>query len=485
MNTIPASDIVSVLPGVVGTGGNPLALNAIFITKSTPSAMLDAKAFGSAEQVSEIFGTKSKEYEAAQVYFSGFVGSTTRPETLYIASMVTTNQAAKLVGSKVPVRDFNHIPQGLELDIDGKRQVVTITPADIKSYSALAEAVSVSLTKAGICKYDVTSRTFAIEGAKKGTGGTISFGSGDLAEYMGLTEEAGAQKNEGINADTIDELMPRITKSVTNFVSIMAIGDDFSTDEKIAISKWVTLQNDRYVHVLYSIGDLVALETISSAILESDIGGTCLMYGDHTHGAFACTYAASLNFNELNGRATFAFRRQEGLKPTVTDKALADELLRLRFNFYGAYGTANDRFIFVNQGSISGKFKWLDSYVNQVFLNSQLQLALMTMLTSFKSIPYNETGKAIHRAALKDPIDQMLRFGGIQRGVVLSEQQKKQINVEAGFDAAAQIQAEGWCVSIDNTPAQTRGLRKSMPLKFWYADGGSVQKVELPSINVQ
>ncbi|BET96536.1 hypothetical protein TCT1_14570 [Xenorhabdus sp. TCT-1] len=127
----------------------------------------------------------------------------------------------------------------------------------------------------------------------------------------------------------------------------------------------------------------------------------------------------------------------------------------------------------------------MDSYVNQVFLNSQLQLALMTMLTSFKSIPYNETGKAIHRAALKDPIDQMLKFGGIQHGIALSEQQKKQVNVEAGFDAAAQIQAEGWCVLIDNTPAQTRGLRKSMPLKFWYADGGSVQKVELPSINVQ
>ncbi|MDE9518977.1 DUF3383 domain-containing protein [Xenorhabdus bovienii] len=485
MNTIPASDIVSVLPGVVGTGGNPLALNALFITKNTPSAMLSVKAFGSAEQVAEIFGTKSKEHESAQVYFAGFIGSTTRPETLYIASMVTSAQAAKLVGNKVPLRtDFNHIPQGLALDIDGKRQVVTITPADIKSYSALAEAVSASLAKAGICKYDATSRTFTIEGATKGSAGTIGFGSGDLAEYMGLTKET-AQKNDGINADTIDELMPRITKAVSNFVSIMAMGD-FSSDEKLAISKWVTLQNDRYVHVLYSNSrELVALEAISNAITESDIGGTCLMYGDHTHGAFACTYAASLNFNELNGRATFAFRRQEGLTPTVTDKALADELLRLRFNFYGAYGTANDRFVFVNQGSISGKFKWLDSYVNQVYLNSQLQLALMTMLTSFKSIAYNEAGRAIHRAAIQDPINQMLNFGGIQRGIALSEQQKKQINTEAGFDAASQINAEGWCVRIGETPAQTRGLRKSMPLKLWYADGGSVQQVELPSINVQ
>ncbi|PHM30025.1 DUF3383 domain-containing protein [Xenorhabdus innexi] len=485
MNTIPASDIVSVLPGVVGTGGNPLALNVLFTTKQTPNAMLGVKAFGDAEQVADIFGTKSKEHEAAQVYFAGFVGSTARPETLYIASMMTTDQPAKLVGGKMPIRDFSHIPQGLALDIDGKRQVVTITPADIKSYSALAAAVSESLAKAGVCKYDAGSRTFTIEGIKKGSDGTIGFGTGDLADYMGLTEETGAQKNEGIKADTIEELLPRITKTVSNFVSVMAV-DGFSTDEKSAISKWVSLQGDRYLHVWpENSKSLVELEAISNVIRESDIGGTHLMFGNHTHGAFVCGYPACLSFNELNGRTNFAFRRQEGLKPSVTDKALADELLRLKFNFYGAYGTANDRFIFAYPGSISGKFKWLDSYVNQVYLNSQLQLALMTMLTSFKSIPYTDNGAAIHRAAIKDPIDQMLNFGAIQRGVELSEQQKKQINTEAGFDAATQIKTEGWCLRIGQAPAQTRGLRQSLPLKLWYADGGSVQQVTLPSINVQ
>ncbi|PHM63959.1 phage protein [Xenorhabdus stockiae] len=485
MNTIPASDIVSVLPGVVGTGGNPLALNALFITKQTPNAMLGVKAFGDAEQVADIFGTKSKEHEAAQVYFAGFVGSTAQPETLYIASMMTSDQPAKLVGSKMPVRNFNHVPQGLALEIDGKRQVVTITSDNIKSYSALAEAVSASLAKAGICKYDSGSRTFSIEGAKKGSDGTIGFGSGDLADYMGLSEDTGAQKNDGINADTIEELLPRITKETSNFVSVMALGN-FSTDEKIAIAKWVTLQGDRYLHVLYSdSSEKVVLEVISNTIIESDIGGTYLMFGDHTHGAFVCGYPACLSFDELNGRTNFAFRRQEGLKPSVNDKALADELLRLKFNFYGAYGTANDRFIFAYPGSISGKFKWLDSYVNQIYLNSQLQLALMTMLANFKSIPYNDNGAAIHRAAIKDPIDQMLNFGAIQRGIALSEQQKKQINNEAGFDAATQIKTEGWCLRIGEATAQTRGLRRSLPLKLWYADGGSVQQVTLPSINVQ
>lgn len=261
---------------------------------------------------------------------------------------------------------------------------------------------------------------------------------------------------------------------------------DFPVDESLAISRWVALQNDRYMHVLCRTENGEGeLETISSAIKESDIGGTCLFYGSHKHAAFVCGFAASLNFDELNGRTNLAFRGQEGLTPSVTDKALADELIAMGFNFYGAYGTANDRFIFVYPGSVSGKFKWVDSYVNQVFFNNQLQLALMTMLKSFKSVPYNETGKAIHRSAVADPVFQMLNFGGIQTGVALSEQQKKQINIEAGFDAASQINTAGWCMKIEDTPAQTRGLRKSMPLKLWYADGGSAQQVNLPSINVQ
>lgn len=486
MQSIPASKIVSILPGVVGTGGNPLALNALFITKKQPEAMLGVKAFGSADLVGEVFGISSKEYEAAQVYFKGFDNCTVLPDTLYIASMVTTAQSAKLVGAKVPTRpqsDFNPLPQGLALTIDGKPVSVTIE-GDVNSYSSLAAAVATSLGEAGTCKYDTGAKVFVIEGATKGAVGSITAAEGELAEFMGLTEADGAQANNGINADTIEELLPRITKETTNFVSIMAI--DFTADEKLAISRWVAMQNDRYLHVLCQTDNTNGeLETISSAIKESDIGGTCLFYGNHKHGAFICGYAASLNFDELNGRTNLAFRSQEGLTPSVTDDATADNLMVMGFNFYGAYATANDRFIFAYPGSVSGKFKWMDSYVIQVFFNSQLQLALMTMLKNFNSIPYNDSGRAIHRAAVSDPVFQMLNFGGIQPGVDLSEQQKKQINIEAGFDAAAQLNTAGWCLKIEKTPAQTRGLRKSMPLKLWYADGGSVQQVNLPSINVQ
>lgn len=59
--------------------------------------------------------------------------------------------------------------------------------------------------------------------------------------------------------------------------------------EKLTISRWVSLQNDRYIHVLYHSND-DDLKTISDAIIGAEVGGTMLMYGDYTHGAFVCGY---------------------------------------------------------------------------------------------------------------------------------------------------------------------------------------------------
>lgn len=487
MNSIPASEIVSILPAVIGTGGNPLALNALYITKNQPETMLGVMSFPNAEAVADVFGLTSIEYKAAQIYFSGFEGATSLPDTLYISSMVATSQAAKLIGAPVPTAtasDFESLPDGFVIEIDGKSVPVAIE-SEVTSYSQLAQAVTTSMQSSGTCIYDANAKVFIVTGVTQGSTGSISYASGELASFMGLTEAKGAQKNNGISADTIADLMPRIYNQVSNFSTIMAL-ENFSVSELVEISAWVTRQNSRFLHVIWRNGEISGDVTqLSEQILGAEMAGTLLFYGDYTHGAFATTYPASLNFDELNGRTNFTFRKQSGLTASVTSSAIAAQLRELGFNYYGAYATANDRFVFAYAGNVSGDFKWVDSYINQLYFNNQFQLALMTMLTSYKSIPYNDTGKAIHRAACQDVINQMANFGALQPGVELSELQKTKINLEAGFDAASQLNTQGWALLVGNTSAQTRGNRGSMPLKFWYADGGSVQSVNLPSVNVQ
>jgi hypothetical protein len=91
-------------------------------------------------------------------------------------------------------------------------------------------------------------------------------------------------------------------------------------------------------------------------------------------------HRASINFEAPNGRTTFAFRAQAGLTADVTDASAASNLIANGYNFYGAYATANQSFVFMQPGQVSGSFNWMDSYINEIWLNSSFQLALMDLL---------------------------------------------------------------------------------------------------------
>ena len=101
--TIPASDIVVVNPGVVGSGGNPLALNGVILSKSAYLPTNGVQTFASADAVNNFFGPASDEYALAQIYFLGFDNSTIKPGTLFFAPFVDTARAAWLKSVPCPV----------------------------------------------------------------------------------------------------------------------------------------------------------------------------------------------------------------------------------------------------------------------------------------------------------------------------------------------------------------------------------------------
>ena len=175
---------------------------------------------------------------------------------------------------------------------------------------------------------------------------------------------------------------------------------------------------------------------------------------------------------------------QAGLQAGVTTLTAANNLEANGYNYYGAVGTANAQFRFYNPGKISGTFTWLDSYINQIWLNNQFQLALMELLTNTKSIPYSAAGYSLIEAALLSPINAGLNFGAFRAGVSLSNQQIAEVNNAAGLNIAPTLQNQGWYLQILSATAQTRSQRGSPPITFWYVDGESVQSINMASIVV-
>jgi len=126
----------------------------------------------------------------------------------------------------------------------------------------------------------------------------------------------------------------------------------------------------------------------------------------------------------------------------------------------------------------------LDTYLNQIRLNAQLQLAIFVGLQANNSTPYNSQGETFIRSWCADPITEALNNGSIRIGVPLSMSQKATIAAQAGFDISSQLETQGYYLQILPATAQVRQARQSPPIKLFYMDGGAVQQITLASIAV-
>lgn len=481
--SIPASEIVTVLPSVLGAGGTAMALNAVIISDDVKFV---AKEYSNADAVGNDYGTTSEKYKFAQIYFNGFTDSTVKPSALFISKYSAVDSTAKLTGASLRSMSLDQlkaITGAISVTIDGVLKTGTIDLSAATSFSNAATLIATALTAA--VTFDTQLQSFVIASSITGATSSISFATGAAAEALALTELTGAQLDNVTTVDTATKAMKRLTNYTLNLSTIVAETSTALNDNiQKEIATWVSLQNHRYWLVVWKETKTETL-VFKSWVEANNVADATVVKGDFEHAALCAGYAASLNFSELNGRTTMDFRSTSTLAPSVTDVDEANELDSAGVAYYGAFATANDRFIFLRNSIVSGEFKWVDAYLNQIYLNSQLQLAQITGLIANKSIPYNEVGKSKVRASAQDPINEMLDFGGIQTGVILSEQQKSIINNEAGVDAATIIFNQGYYLMIRDATAQVRAARGSFPIKLWYADGGSVHSINIASINVQ
>lgn len=490
--SIPASRIVTINPSAIGTGGNPLAMNTLLIT-SASERVIGVQQFGSAAEVGAFFGLTSPEYEFAGRYFLGYDGSFKLPGTLFVTENPAAPLPAILRGASVStmtLAQLKAISGTLIVSVDGVESTTAIDFAAVNSFSEAAAL----LTNVGgdfVGDYNEQLQAFELSTTDVGATATISFGSGTVGLAIKLDQASGAQKDNGRAVLTDAELMTYVLNRTQNFGVITFVAEQLRADME-SMAAWVTLQNSRFAYIAQDTtgAALVANNDASFGawLAETEQNGTVPYYGTLAQVAALCGGIAAIDFKRTNGRRNIMFMKQSGIAASITDEADYTALMSNGYTFYGEFATANDEFRFNVNGAVSGQFKWLDNYVNQIYMNAQFQLAMMTMLNSYGFIPYTEAGKAIHRAAARDPINEMLNFGGIVPLIdpaALSEQQKSIINTQAGYDVIPNLLSQGWVLDIKTPDAQTRGNRGSFPFTFWYTDGGSVQQVNMASINVQ
>lgn len=489
--TIPVSQIVTVNPAVVGAGGNPLALNSIFVDQSELVPTSDLLTFSSADEVSEYFGSDSLQAKLADNYFLGFDNSFKKPGTMFFAGYADTARSAWVRGQSLAgltLTELQDVSGTLSITIDGVVESGSVNLATASSFTDAASQITTALGLVGSAvTWDAMDTLFVVTSGTTGATSTITFATGTAAEPLGLN--AGVL-SQGADADTPASAMDRISTQTQNWAAFMTTWQP-DLSGKSGFAEWVNGENSRFAYVAWDTDAGYATPNngavFGSLVDTLNYEGVVVVYGSVNVAAFVCGYIGSVDFQAVNGRTTPAFRSQGGLETSVDTLSLANAVLSNNASYYGLYqapGQGNVYSIFYNGQMRGSKFRWLDTYINQIYLNAQLQLAIFTGLQQVNAAPYNSRGETFIRAWCADPINEALNNGSIQIGVPLSEQQKATIASQAGLDISTQLETQGYYLQILPATAQVRQQRQSPPVKLWYMDGGSIQAINLASIAV-
>lgn len=489
--TIPASAIVSVQPGVIAAGGAAPLLSGLILTGNTRAPIGLTLSFATAAAVAAFFGAVSQEASMAAVYFAGYDSMPSRPSALLFrqyngATAVAGYLRGGPVANTLTPAQLQALSGTLTLSVDGTPQTsAPINFGTANSFSAAAALIQAALT--GVtAAFDSLSGAFVITSATTGATSAVSAASGPLAAPLLLTTAVGAVASPGAAPTTPAAFLVNVIAQSPSFASFTTTTEPSVTD-KVAFAAWANAQLSAIAYVLWTTE--IALTTTDTtgtsvaAIKANGYAGTIAIYepSDLNHAAFVMGCIAAVDFTRSNGRITLAFRTQSGLTAGVADAQAAANLEANGANFYGSY--AGGAFFYA--GAITGPFLWIDSFIDQIQLRAGIQAACFALLQQAGQVPYNPAGYATIEAACLDPIQAALRFGSIRPGVTLSNAQRQAINAQAGLIIDDVVQTRGWYLAIGDASPAVRAARQSPPISFFYADGQSVQRINIASLEVQ
>lgn len=491
--SIPASDIINVVPGVISAGGTGLDMVGLILTNSARAPSGQVLQFASAADVATYFGASSDEAAKATVYFNGFINSTIKPAFILFAAYATAARAAFLRGGTLALTlaQLQALSGTLIVTANGTQYTsATINLSGATSFSNAASLIQAAFTAPPFTvTYDSVSGSFLFTTTTTGAAATITAATGTLATALALTVATGATLSQGsdvaVPATAMDALIAQ-TQDFVSFTHLWAASDD----DIVAFATWTNGKQNRFLYVPWTNTTVATTNTDTTSpgprIAAAELSGTALIWTNSADKAvFVLGYVASIDFTRADGRMVAAFRRGSGLTADVTNQTIARNLLANGYNFYGTYATANDEFTWLYDGQVSGDFAFIDSYINQIWMNNAFQLSLMALLRDVGQIPYNDDGYEMIGAGIQSDIDNAVTFGAIRAGVMLTESQKAQANALAGTDISDVMFNRGWYLSVLDPGGTVRAQRGTPVCTFLYTDGQSVQKITLSSLMVQ
>lgn len=509
MPQVSSSKFVNIIPQVLVATGSGFELNGLLLTKNDNLPLGVPYKFASQSAVASYLGSTSAEAAFATAYFTSFSNKTKIPPAMLIANYSLDVKAGWLRGAAITstLAQFKTITNGnLKFYLnDGLVEITALDFSAATSMSDIATAIQTKIRALNVapyaanatCTYSSLFNAFQITSGATDSTGTVSFAvatatSGtDLSAILLMRESDGAVVSKlQSSAITEAQYMNNIVLQTQNFISFTRLWAVEDTDEDLAFSAWVASKGVRYVYFEWDKNSVDILSNnatdFASVLKAAGYAGIVPNYGDQLLCAFVMGMICSIDFTVKDGRITCAFKTQAGQTVTCDNDDNFDVLTAKGYNFYCKDGTANNQFYGYQHGTISGDYEYIDSYVNQVWLNDQMQVALRELQQDSNSLPYNNNNYGFIQSTLKSIIDTAINAGVINVGIDPSAEQIAAVKAETGLDdVETPLYTFGWLLYIASPSATIRAQRGSPIIRFYYMDGGSIQQITLYSTAIR
>lgn len=189
MTSIPANELVNVVPSVLGVGGSALDIVGLMITTNPRVPIGSVQSFPDQSSVSTYFGATSQEASIAGNYFGGFIGASKIPANILFAQYPLSAVSAYLRGgniSAISLTTLQSYSGTLSVTIDGVLRSASISLAASTSFSSAASIVGAAL---GIHGAQAASIVGSISGTVMTVSSVVSgaLAVGDVVAGTGVT----------------------------------------------------------------------------------------------------------------------------------------------------------------------------------------------------------------------------------------------------------------------------------------------------------
>lgn len=493
MTSIPLSKDFSIAANVISPAGTGVDMNGLMLTTSTAISPANINYLSSLAVVGDLFGADSDEYEAASLYFNGFENSATTPSQLLVVGIPDGETSGTLTSgsnSSVTIASINLLPTGtITVSVDGASQVSSsINLSAVSTQSDVASALQAALTGVTVSWNASTSR-YVISSATTGENSSVSFASGEIATALKMTDATGAILAKGVDDLTLTELMNYIVDRDTNWFDF-ASASELTDDQKLELAAW-TSSYESGTRFAYAMNDNNTSATISNnenslakKVIAAGYAGVLPFYGPAKYAFTVLAFSGSLSFSTTNGRLSFKFRTFTGLSPNVDRLSVARALESNGYSYYGQYGLNAVTAQYSSTGAITGKFLWLDTFIDQVWIKANLISSFTNLFKSNQSYSFNDQGYTSVKAATIDPMTAAKNFGAIQTGVTLDESQRRAIQLAVGKDVSGELYANGYYLYIPTQSGANRIERSLKGVILFWTDGQLIQSIEMQSTTV-